>query len=145
MCLRPMFLHTNSSVCLTYIGSILKRCLLLLDSRHGLKLSDRVFLKDIYNYYQYHGYHLSGDSNSGGDSDSSSGDSDDNTVIDCGNNTNTHSNNPHKPIELQFILTKCDLIDRMELGKRLTYIYTIYTIYTIHTTYTIYTIYTIPY
>lgn len=80
------------SLCMSYLllrGSPLKRVLLLVDARHGLKASDTVFFKEL--------------------------------SLQLSNLRNTSpSSNAHKMSwKLQVVITKCDLIERKDLARRL--------------------------
>ena len=136
------------NLCNTYLcnrGSNLKRVILLLDARHGFKLGDKVFFKSLFEGERgsERGSERGGggwndrDSNSSSErgdrgksdrmigqerSDSSLGSS--SSLADrsyTNSNTKTGSKKKRGNIhwKLQIVLTKCDLLDRMELARRI--------------------------
>ena len=116
------------NLCNTYLcnrGSNLKRVILLLDARHGFKLGDKVFFKSLF----------SGES--GGERGSERGGGEDDRMngqkhSDASQTSSTDRSHTNSNImtgsrkkrgnihwKLQIVLTKCDLLDRMELARRI--------------------------
>ncbi len=80
------------SLCMSYLllrGSPLKRVLLLVDARHGLKASDTAFFKEL------------------------------SLQLSNLKNTSPSSNANKMSWKLQVVITKCDLIERKDLARRL--------------------------
>ncbi len=80
------------SLCMSYLlmrGSPLKRVMLLVDARHGLKASDTAFFKEL------------------------------SLQLNNLKNTSPTSNANKMSWKLQVVITKCDLIERKDLARRL--------------------------
>ena len=89
----------------------LKRVLFLVDGRHGLKPTDATFLQQLFNPVAPE--NSGGDGGDGHDSDSDSNSS------STSYNKRQHMVKASPKWKLQVVLTKCDLVERNDLARRM--------------------------